>query len=258
MTSKAMYLAALQYLKLHWSIIPIKAREKRPAIKWAEFEKRRANEDEVKGWFQHIPDANIGIVTGSISGLVVLDVDVGQGGDKSLAQWEQQYGLLPRTVEVVSGGGGRHLYFKHPGATLHNRVGLASGIDLRGDGGCIVAPPSIHPSGNVYQWLKGHEPGNMALADMPNWLDSLVGAKATGSGHSLQYWRSVIRESVPKGERNNTLASLAGHLLWHGVDGEVVQELLLSWNQVRCQPPLKVEEVVRTVQSIMRTHQAKN
>ena len=256
--SKAISHASLQYLKLHWSIIPIRARDKRPAIKWAEFEQRRADEDEVNEWFKHIPDANVAIVTGNISGLVVLDIDVRQGGDESLAQWERQHGPLPSTLEVISGGGGRHLYFKHPGGTLHNRVGVASGIDFRGDGGCIVAPPSIHSSGKVYQWRKGHEPGNIAMAEMPNWLLNVVSGKSTGGGHSLQYWRQRIRESVPKGERNNTLASLAGHLLWHGVDAEVVQELLLSWNQVRCQPPLKVDEVVKTVNSIMRLHQQKS
>ena len=131
------HLAALQYAQYHWSVIPIRAYDKRPLIKWQEFQQRCASETEINEWYQQWPNANVGIVTGKVSGIVVLDVDPRHGGDKSLAKWQQQHGPLPRTVEVRTGGGGRHLYFKHPGGVIHNKVGLAPGIDLRGDGGCI-------------------------------------------------------------------------------------------------------------------------
>jgi hypothetical protein len=165
---------ALQYARYKWSVIPMRPRDKRPMIKWQEFQQRCATEDEIKSWYQRWPDANVGVVTGSISGLLVLDIDPQHGGDKSLATWEKQNAELPETVEAKSGGGGRHLYFLHPGETIHNRVGIVAGIDLRGDGGCIVTPPSIHSSGNAYTWLSGHEPDKMALAEMPGWLFSLV------------------------------------------------------------------------------------
>jgi hypothetical protein len=74
-------------------------------------------------------------------------------------------------------------------------------------------------------------------------------------GHSLSHWRRLLREGVAEGERNNSIASLAGHLLWHGVDAEVATELLLTWNAVRCRPPLDADEVVRTVASITRLHE---
>jgi len=63
-----------------------------------------------------------------------------------------------------------------------------------------------------------------------------------------------VEEGVEAGARNNTIASLSGHLLWRGVDPPVVMELLLCWNRVRCRPPLPDEEVARTVASITRTH----
>ena len=154
-----------------------------------------------------------------------------------------------------TGGGGRHIYFSHPGGMVRNKVGLAAGIDLRGDGGCVVAPPSVHASGKVYTWLEGHDPEQAKLAPMPGWLLAEITGVPQRRGHTLDYWRNLVREGVPEGERNNTIASLAGHLLWHGVDPDVVQELLLCWNRVRCHPPLSDEEVARTVDSITRLHE---
>jgi hypothetical protein len=245
---------ALDYLKRGWSVIPIIARDKRPAVPWLAYQTQRASPEEVKRWFARHPASNLGIVTGEISGLVVLDVDPRHGGDLSLAALLRDHGPLPQTVEAFSGGGGRHLYFAHPGGVVRNQVGLAAGIDLRGDGGCVVAPPSLHPSGRFYSWRRAHAPHERALAPLPGWLLQAATAAATRHGHDLEYWRTLIKEGVPQGQRNNTIASLSGHLLWHGVDREVVAELMLSWNRVRCRPPLPDDEVLRTVQSIARLH----
>lgn len=247
--------AALRYARRRWSVIPMRARDKRPLIKWLEYQQRLATEEEIDAWYRRWPAANVGIVTGAISGIVVLDIDPRHGGEQSLARWETAFGPLPISIEAKSGGGGRHVYFRHPGGVTHNRVGIAAGIDLRGDGGCVVAPPSIHGSGNAYAWASGHEPEKLALAELPDWLLSLVRGDARNPGHSLEHWRRLVRESVAEGARNNTIASLSGHLLWHGVDTEVVSELLLCWNRIRCSPPLDDAEVMRTVQSISRLHQ---
>ena len=246
---------ALQYAAFHWSVIPIRARDKRPIIKWQIYQQRLATGDEITGWYKRWPTANVGIVTGMISGLVVLDIDPRHGGDKNLAQWEIEHGPLPPTVEARTGGGGRHIYFRHPGGVIHNRVGLAQGIDLRGDGGCIVAPPSIHSSGKSYTWIKGHEPGKASMAELPGWLLALLQDEIRSPGHSIAYWQQLVKEGIGEGERNDTIASLTGHLLWHGVDTDVVMELLLCWNRVRCSPPLDDDEVIRTVQSITRLYQ---
>lgn len=162
--------SALDYLKRGWSVIPVRPREKRPAIRWLEYQSRLAREDEIKRWYQHREDANVAIVTGAVSGLVVVDIDTRHGGEESLAELVRQHGPLPDTIEALTGGGGRHVYFTHPGGTLNNRVGFVPGIDLRGDGGCIVAPPSVHPSGKRYTWVKGHDPWHVKLAPMPEWL----------------------------------------------------------------------------------------
>ena len=242
--------AALRYLDRGWSVVPIRPRDKRPLGRWQEYQDRRATRAEVDGWYQDHPDAGVGIVTGAISGIVVLDVDPAHGGDDSLAALERVHGPLPETVEAITGSGGRHLYFRHPGGVVPNRAGLAPGIDLRGDGGLVVAPPSVHPSGKRYSWEVSHHPDDVALAAMPLWLLDRV----SSPGHPRAYWRSLVQEGVAEGVRNTTIASLAGHLLRHGVDVTVALELLLCWNRVKCRPPLPDEEVAQVVESIGRLH----
>jgi hypothetical protein len=244
--------AALDYGRLGWSVIPIAHRGKQPLIRWQVFQHRRPDPTEIAEWFTHWPDANLAVVTGVVSGLVVLDLDPQHGGEASIAQLERTKGPLAETVEARTGGGGRHFYFAHSGEILRNRVGIAPGLDLRGDGGYVVAPPSIHASGEPYRWERS--PDVCRLAALPDWLSGTPAAHGR-RGHPLSHWRRLLREGVGEGEGNNTIASLAGHLLWSGVDPEVVTELLLAWNAVRCRPPLEPEEVVRTVDSITRLHQ---
>ncbi|MBS1213170.1 MAG: Bifunctional primase/polymerase [Proteobacteria bacterium] len=247
--------AALAYLSRGWSVLPFWARDKRPLVSWTEYQRRLPTEAEVRAWFAKTPDANVGVVTGTVSQLVVVDIDPAHGGAESLTEIEREHGPLPHTLEVITGGGGRHVYFAHPGGLVHNRVSLFPGIDVRGDGGCVVAPPSLHRSGQRYRWASGHEPESCRLAPMPSWLLQRATDRPERIGHPLAYWRRLVAEGISEGERNNTIASMTGHLLWHGVDPDVALELLLCWNRLRCRPPLSDEEVVRILDSITRLHQ---
>lgn len=246
--------AALGYLNRGWSLVPVIPHTKRPIIAWQSFQHRLPSKDEVEGWFDRWPTANLAVVTGAISGLVVIDIDPRHGGTESLAKMEARHGPLPETIEANTGGGGRHVYFAHPGHEVRNRVGLAPGIDLRGDGGCIIVPPSVHPCGKQYRWRPGHAPGEVALAPLPIWLELSKFRGESARGQPVAYWRELVRDGVQEGQRNATIASFAGHLLWHAVDPDVVMELLLAWNRVRCSPPLPDEEVIKTVRSIERMH----
>ncbi len=246
--------AALGYLALGWTPIPAAARSKRPLILWRPYQERSPTEAELRDWFRKWPGANVLIVTGARSGLVVLDIDPAHGGAESLSELEARHGALPRTIEAETGGGGRHIYFAHPGGEVRNRTGMAPGLDLRADGGVIVAPPSIHPSGRPYLWRKGHSPEETGLAPLPDWLLVPRFGGDERSGHPLSHWRELVREGVEAGRRNATLASFTGHLLWHGVDTDVIMELMLAWNRTRCRPPLSDDEVIRTVRSIEQTH----
>lgn len=250
--------AALAYAQAGWSVIPMAPGSKQPLLAWREFQERRAAAEEIRAWFKRWPDANIAVVTGAISGLVVIDIDPRHDGEASLQILESEIGPIPSTVEAQTGGGGRHLYFAYPGRTIRNRTALRPGIDLRADGGVIVLPPSLHPSGGRYAWAEGHAPNQAEAAPLPPRLLAELASDEQHPGHPLIYWRELVAAGVGEGERNNTIASLAGHLLWHDVDADVVAEMLVCWNQVRCRPPLSQEEVLRTVGSIAKLHQRRS
>ena len=246
--------AAQAYAARGWSVIPMQPRGKRPLVVWREFQQRSATADEIDRWYRHWPDANVGIVTGQVSGIVVVDIDAGHGGAESVARAEDLHGPLPVTVEAATGGGGRHLYYAHAGVAVANRVALRPGIDVRGDGGCVVAPPSVHPSGRCYVWVDGRGPGECAPAPPPVHFFGDAGAMRS-VGHSRRHWRRLIGEDIGEGARNNTIASLTGHLLWRGVDLDVVLELMLAWNRSHCRPPLADDEVQQVVASIAGLHE---
>jgi hypothetical protein len=207
-------------------------------------------------WFEtRWRDSNIGIATGG--GLLGLDVDPRHGGDASLAELERQHGPLPETPRVLTGGGGVHLYFavNHP---IGNRTGLASGIDLRGDGGFVVAPPSLHASGRRYAWELGASPDDVPLAPLPVWLlERLRADRPSGISRLPDEWATLVRGPIAAGTRNDSLARLAGYLLRCRPAPHVVLELVRAVNQARCTPPLSDEEIVRTVDSIARRELAR-
>lgn len=120
--------------------------------------------DQVRAWWDRWPHANIGIATGTDSGLLVLDVDLPEGPD-SLARLEHEHGRLPATCEQRTGSGGRQLLFAHPDRPVGNRAGVVAGIDVRGEGGYVVVPPSVHTSGRRYEWT-----GRTTPARIPGWL----------------------------------------------------------------------------------------
>ena len=135
---------------------------------------------KIRRWWKKWPHANIGIVAGK-SGLVVLDVDPKHGGADSLDHLIAEHGALPDTREQITGGGGRHILFKHPGGQVRNRQdasALAPGVDIKGDGGFFVAAPSLHISGKRYHWGGLEDPG---IAELPDWLEEmLIGSSPNG------------------------------------------------------------------------------
>ncbi len=201
-------------------------------------------------WWAKWPDANIGLVTGSISGVVVLDVDPRHGANLTLEDLEAAHQKLPETVESLSGGGGRHLFLQHPGVPIRNNAGttLGPGLDIRGDGGYVILPPSLHASGRRYEWEVSSHPDDLAVAPMPPWLLARLGApispyigQPSGTG-----------ERIPQGQRNTTLTSLAGAMRRRGMSEAAILAALLEDNRRRCDPPLSPGEVRRIAASVSR------
>jgi hypothetical protein len=197
---------------------------------------RQATTDErtVRHWWHCVDYCNIGVATGDI---VVLDVDPRHDGDHSLKSLEDRHGPLPPTWRVITGGNGEHVYFQATAALRNSAGSLGPGLDLRARGGYVVAPPSLHLSGRRHCWNVDYHPDDVPLAPMPDWLVALI--KQSGSAQtSATDWRNLVVEGVSDGQRNSSMAKLAGHLLRRYVDPHVVLELLLAWNAGHCRPPL--------------------
>jgi putative DNA primase/helicase len=256
--------AALLYASLGWQILPLygiknnicecgnincSSAGKHPRLKKG-LHGATTDEKIIREWFNKWPDANIGIRTGEESGFFAFDIDPRHGGEDSYFDLESKYGKLPDTVESLTGGGGRHKLFKHPGFPVKGTVNLFPGIDIRGDGNYIVAPPSLHISGGVYQFEVSSNPQDIEIAPPPEWLlDVINGHKASLGGKKI---KRVIDNNIPYRERNDTLASLAGSMKGRGRGFEEIFSALKKTNEIRCKPPLPEDEVEKIVNSICR------
>ena len=156
-------------------VFPGKRRSKKPALPWKKYQHEAPTEDEVAGW--DVSDFNVCIVTGAPSDIIVLDVDSPEAQD-----------LVDKlnlpTTPTVKTARGRHLYFKRPGYPVRNGVKIGGvKLDVRGDGGYVIGPGSIHPSGVAYDWLVS--PDETAFAPFPDQLAALIsGQKSKGQGSS--------------------------------------------------------------------------
>ncbi len=250
--------AALDLARRGYAVFPLGVRSKVPMIAEKDgghgYKDATRDEPQIREWWTRWPRANIGIATGALSGIFVVDVDPRDNGDKTLKALVERYGELPPTVAVGTGGGGWHLYFRHePG--LKYVTSLGPGVDVKSDGGSVVAPPSIHDkSGKAYRWGRDRHPDEVKIADAPEWLlqratdpEPVVGTPTAVPPHE---WRRLVVEGVAEPGRNVALTRLVGHLLRKGVDFVVVLEVAQVWNAMRCRPPLEPQEVERTVISI--------
>lgn len=240
--------AALTYLRRGWSVIPLQPRGKIPLVEWVTYQERLPTEEEVRNWWHHTPDANIGVVTGRVSGLVVVDLDPARGADV-----DQESRTHPTGLSVRTGSGGAHLYYRYPSGQgrVSNAVGKG-GRDVRADGGQVVVPPSVHASGGVYSWNGDGPP-----SAVPAWVAAGAAGPASGdraSGPADPTWlSSLLRDGVAHGGRNDAAARLAGYLANKAIPVDVAIAVVSSWNAKNV-PPLPESELRQTVDSVYRTH----
>lgn len=242
MEKNALLAAALSYVRERkWSVIPINPSTKRPLVKWKEFTHRLPTDDEIKDWCvpRHGRRPDLAVVTGRISGVAVVDIDVGRGGDAE--KWLAQ---RPTSLVTDTRRGGVHCWYSIPrdGSVLvRNSVDtIGPGIDVRGEGGYVLAPPS-----EGYKWRSD--------GDMSSWHDLEVPPhefrdRITSSEH----WIERALRGVGHGERNHVCARLAGYFISKGSPPDVVTQQLIAWNRLN-DPPLPDSEIRTTVDSVART-----
>jgi len=217
------------------------------------------DEERIRTWWSMWPDANIGIACGP-SGIVAIDVDPRHGGDESWAELRRQIGdWIDDTVSAQTGSGGSHyVYRAPPGARIGNIVSserfqgaLGPGIDVRGWGGYIVAPPSLHASGAVYAWYAGFGPDEHDLMVLPEQLQERIDVPAPSVADHTPVTLRELLDGVPEGERNVTIFRVAAKLRYVDVPVDLAVRLCAEIAE-RCTPPLPRAEVERTVRSAYR------
>jgi hypothetical protein len=265
---------ALFYTSLGWPVLPLhepihgepfpcscrsfncRGAGKHPRIsEWQV--KASVDPEQIRKWWTTWPTANVGVLTGSRSGICALDVDPRNGGDESFDALEREHGKLPPTVEALTGGGGRHFVLRSPdGVILHNRAGILPGIDFKGENGFIVVEPSLHKSGRRYGWEMSSQPGQVPVAPLPEWLLKVVTA-ANKATHTSSKAGATTAGEIPVGTRNTTLTSLAGSMQRRGMSEEAIVAALKEENR-RCvddtgnAAPLDDEEISRIAASVAR------
>jgi Bifunctional DNA primase/polymerase, N-terminal/Primase C terminal 1 (PriCT-1) len=226
-------------------VFPCRPRAKMPATDHG-FLDATTETDTIRQWWRSEPAYNVAIATGTVSKVFAVDVD-GLDAEFELRKLETEHGELPPTVEAITARG-RHLYFRTPELPVRNSTGkIAPGIDVRGDGGYTLCPPSIHPSGKAYAWSVDSA---SAFASAPDWLLARITERRPGLPTPPSEWRELVAIGVAEGRRDCTVTKITGYLLRRYVDPIFVLELMKIFNMARCTPPLPEEDVERIVNSI--------
>jgi len=247
---------ALSYLEMGWGVYPAHKMDeatgkcscgnlqcpcpgKHPIGRWLNYQHKLPSKEEVVSWFTSM-DCNIGTITGSVSNLVVVDVD----GEKGI-QTLKTLNLAP-TLTSRTGGNGYHLFYFSPVSIPTRKL---PGIDLKSEGGYVVLPPSIHNSGRQYKWLRNN---HMAMFD-PEPFKPYTNFYTDFSNNG-NHWYVELLEGVSEGERSVTASKLVGRYFRLGLDEEEIWIFITDWNS-RNSPPLPENELRRTFDFIKRKHE---
>jgi hypothetical protein len=244
---------------LGYYVFPVRKYDKQPAIRnW----KTLASGDEMHIRTLWIPDSNIGIACGA-SNIAILDIDPRHDGDKSIKELEHELGvgIFDDSPCVLTPSGGRHYYFQQPaGQRISNSVGILPGIDIRGDGGLVVAPPSVFVGADYqgeYRWLRD----NCVMRPFPS--DILKYSNTAKVGRVMRRSHKACRavgatggaqsSAWTEGSRNSKLTRIAGHFWNQGLSGDELRMVLRGVNNAGCKPPLPDIEVGGIARSADRT-----
>jgi len=238
-----------------------------PLIVWKEYQSRLPTEAEVREWFTQWPDANMAIVTGQISGIVVFDLD-----SENAVEYAKKQGGFPNTAKVKTGKG-IHYYIQYPEFKVGNSTNVGLGMDIRGDGGYVVAPPSVHGSGRKYEWGKGQSIIEIDLAACNPWMIDSLHHEAGKSKHTNakkkvpkiaevidtvrkpekdNKYTDILKNGAVEGNRNDTASRLIGHWFAKGIAEDEIWATVEMWNTIKNRPPLNEAELRKTFESVKK------
>ena len=260
--------AALEYEKMGYSVIPVK-KNKKPFVKWERYQTERADPDQIQKWWEKWPSANIGLVTGEISGIDVVDCDSEQGQD-AVNEFLSDSFITPMSKTPR----GWHFFFKHKKG-LSNGVRVLKDTDLRTSGGYVVVPPSKNGDGESYTWMQDLSISDVLPAPMPDMLFEILQSDAMRPGFSLNKQHSFIESQqkstnpekknkvnkvnksqqsqhfFKKGLRDESLFHLANCLVKGGMSGENIRNYLLFFAS-NCKPPFPEKEAIAKIESALK------
>jgi Bifunctional DNA primase/polymerase, N-terminal/AAA domain len=258
-----------RYFELGWSVFPVREQTKKPLVSWKKYQDEKPTKEQVAEWPKLWPNANIAVATGKISGVFVLDVDKIPDAEgkppAEQARIKRAHALVEALNPIDTARArthkGKHIYFKWPGKPVPTKVAFLPGLDVRGDGGYAILPPSIHPNGTRYLWDDPPEDG---IAEAPEWLlkaiiendSSILEGGVRGDGELS--WKSALA-GAPEGERNASAAKVVGKMLEHTPEDlwELQWEALRKWNFDNCKPPLHENELRTVFESIAKKEHSK-
>ena len=237
--------AAKAYLALGYSVLPLLPGDKRPAMEWKELQERYPTDEEVDQWWAKWPAANVGIITGRISDLSVIDVD-GEVGMESIRGQPEK----PPSTRVIKTPKGWHLYYRYR-EDWHTGAAFLPGIDVRNDGGYVVAPPSV-VDGKEYHVFRDKE---IAVMHLPMSAFEQHGRNGTTPLPRDTDRPTWVRDAITNGSdlhtRNQTATRLIGYFHSLGTPRDIIEGILTTYAE-KCSPPMDLRELRSTIESVTR------
>lgn len=250
--------AAIGYARRGLAIIALEPRKKKPSFEHGLKDATTCLPD-IKEWWEAYPDDNVAIATGRVSGNIgVIDIDcdddTGKDGFEFLRAWERTHGELPETWTVKTARGGQHLYYRFEGSVPSNTANEEIGIDFRGEGGYVMAPPSVHPNGRRVEWDMHPDDYDLAWADerVMEFLKSIAPTNSVTRAGGFE-----LPESIKPGERDNTLFKYACSLQSQGFSDAEIFVLVQDANERRCPSPLAKRDVDAKVRQALKYDKGK-
>lgn len=242
--------AALKYAKMGWAVFPCSPETKKPLTPHG-CKDAKKDLGAIRAWWQRYPNASVAVATGSMSNLIMIDEDLdeieGKDGPHNMMLWERDNGDLPDTVVVITGRGGRHRYFKYYKDDIRNRAGIIKDVDVRGEGGYAILPPSHHPNGTIYEWESSPDEVEIAEVD-----ENVLKFLATGKEIKEKGQKLKLDNVIQSGQRNTTMHKLACSLQAQGLEDNAIMAAVQQENENRCNPPLSEDEVTTIVKSALK------